>query len=177
MEVFDCARSRLTVRRFKPEPVPRPVVTRILQAARWAPSSRNQQPWHFIVIADRQTLEEIATISTTGKFLAEAPIAIAIATENADSPELDSGRALQQMEMVAWSDGLGTCFVTLDERQKQRAKALLGIPARMGLITVLPFGYRLDGIKGTIRPKRRKPLSAIAHEGRFGTPYAEGSPA
>lgn len=171
MEVYDCLRSRLTIRGFKPDPVPDEMVTRILQAGRWAPSSRNLQPWHFIVIRDREALKEIGRIATSGSFVAQAPLAIAIVMEDADRPELDAGRALQQMELLAWSEGLGTCFVGLrDEEQNRKVKELLGIPDRMDLITVLPFGYRLDSIKGT--GSRRKPLSDIAHAERFGQKYA-----
>jgi predicted oxidoreductase (fatty acid repression mutant protein) len=50
MEVYECIRTRRTIREFKPDPVPEEVVYKILQAARWAPSSSNSQPWHFIVI-------------------------------------------------------------------------------------------------------------------------------
>ncbi|MCZ6867192.1 MAG: nitroreductase family protein [Chloroflexi bacterium] len=171
MEVYDCLRSRLTIRSFKPDPVPDEMVTRILQAGRWAPSSRNLQPWHFIVIRDREALQEIGRIATSGSFVAQAPLAIAIVMEDADRPELDAGRALQQMELLAWSEGLGTCFVGLrDKEQNRKVKEMLGIPDRMDLITVLPFGYRLDNVKGTGR--RRKPLSDIAHAERFGQKYA-----
>ncbi|HZA24327.1 MAG TPA: nitroreductase family protein [Dehalococcoidia bacterium] len=55
MEVYECIRTRRTTREFKPDPVPEEVVYKILQAARWAPSSGNSQPWHFIVITDRDT--------------------------------------------------------------------------------------------------------------------------
>ena len=90
MEVYDCLRSRLTIRSSKPDPVPDEMVTRILQAGRWAPSSRNLQPWHFIVIRDREALQEIGRIATSGSFVAQAPLAIAIVMEDADRPELDA---------------------------------------------------------------------------------------
>ena len=172
MEVYECIRSRRTVRRFKPEPVPDSVVNRVLQAARWVPSSRNQQPWHLIVVTDRRTLTRIADISATGKFLAEAPLAIAVVMDDADQAELDAGRALQQMELMAWSEGLGTCFVTLDNGQARRVKDLMDIPTGMDLITVMPFGYRKDDFEGRGIP--RKPLAQIAHDERFGTRRASG---
>ena len=167
MEVFECLKARRTVRQFRPDPVPRETITRLLQACRWAPSSRNQQPWHLIVIQDRETLAGIGAIATSGSFVSDAPLAIALVMENADAPEIDGGRALQQMEIMAWSEGLGTCFVGLPtEEQHRKVKALLNIPAEMDLITVLPFGYRQEDFKGKGVP--RKPLSAMAHDGRFG---------
>lgn len=177
MDTFDAVKTRLTVRSFKPDPVPVAVLGKILEAARVAPSSRNLQPWHFIVVRDRSMLKEIGSIATSGKFVADAPLAIAIATDNADRPDLDSGRALQQMELVAWAEGLGTCFVGLrNETQNAKIKKLLGIPAEFDLITVLPFGYRTDDIGTSGSKKNRKALSEIAHSEKFGVPYVGQAP-
>ncbi len=169
MEVVECLRRRRTVRRFKNEPVPESVVTKILQAARWAPSSRNQQPWHLIVVRDRGTLVQIGRTARTGSFIGEATLAVAVAMENADSPELDAGRALQQMELMAWSEGMGTCFVTLTDAERVEVKRLLEIPPEIDLMTVLPFGYRPGDFKG--RGVSRRSLSEIAHGEKFGNPY------
>jgi len=170
MDVYDCIRSRRTVRNFKPDAVPNRIVNRILRAGRWAPSSSNVQPWHFIVIKDPATLKTMGGIATQGTFLGQAPLAIAIVMENAGRPQLDAGRALQQMELVAWSEGLGTCFVGLRAEEQQVAlKVLLGIPSEMELITILPFGYREEGFSGQGVP--RKPMSEIAHSEKFGQSY------
>ena len=169
---YQTTRSRLTVREFKPDPVPDDVIQKLLRAGQWAPSSRNLQPWHFIVMTDPDTLRAIAGVASSGRFIADAPMAIAIAMDNADRPDLDTGRALQQMELVGWEEGLGTCFVGLRiAEQNRRVKELLGIPDRMELVTVLPFGYRLDDARGGMGLKNRKPLSEIAHSERFGQPY------
>ena len=90
MEVWDALRTRLTVRQFKPDPVPDEVVTKLLQVGLWSPSSRNRQPWHFIVIRDRETLRKIGGITTYGSFLADAPIAIAIGMDRADGGQARS---------------------------------------------------------------------------------------
>ena len=171
MDVIECLRTRLTVRRFKDDPVPDEVVERLLRAVQWAPSSRNQQPWHLVVIRDRDTLAELGRMAQSGKFLADAPLAIAIAMENADTPWLDAGRALQQMEIVAWAEGLGTCFVGLPTaEQVRKVKELLRIPDNFELITVLPFGYRAEKNAGRGK-RRRKPLSQMAHVEHYGNSY------
>ena len=93
--------------------------------------------------------------------------------ENADQPHMDAGRTLQQMELMAWSEGMGTCFVTLTPEQNATAKELLGIPGGVDLITVLPFGYRRDDFQGRgvppkahrrARPRRevRQPVRRLA---------------
>ena len=172
MDVQEAVRTRLTVRRFKPDPVPDEVVHGLLEAARLAPSSRNLQPWHFIVVRDRETLQRLGRIASSGEFVADAPMAIAIAMDNADRPDLDAGRSLQQMELVAWDQGLGTCFVGLrDAEQNQRVKDILGIPDSLALITLLPFGYRPDDVTGARGVRSRKALSEIAHSERFGQSY------
>ena len=172
MDVYECLKSCIEVRRFKPEPVPKTVVTRILQAGRWAPNSRNLQPWHFIVIRERETLKTIGGITTTGPFVAQAPLAIAIVMDNADRPELDAGRALQQMALTAWSDGIGTCFVGLrDPQQNRKVKQMLSIPPEMELITVMPFGYSAERIVGS--GKRRSPLADMVHAEKFGQRHEE----
>lgn len=172
MDVYECVRSRLSVREFKPDPVPESLVTRTLQAGRWAPSSDNHQPWHFIVIKDRETLKEAVRVGQIKPFVADAPMAIAIVMDNYDRPLLDAGRALQQMQLMAWSQGVGSCFVGVPPENVQVLKRLLGVPDDLELITVMPFGFPADGVEG--RGKRRKPLSEIAHSERFGQPYPAG---
>ena len=166
MDVFQCIRTRRTVREFTADPVPDSTIRRILQAARWAPSSSNTQPWHFIVVREPDTIAELGRICTQGVFIGQAPVAVAVVMENARRPQLDAGRALQQMELVAWSEGLGTCFVGIRGEQQDAVKTLLGIPEELELITVLPFGYRVPSEHGAGTPRR--PMSEIAHGERFG---------
>ena len=174
VEVYDAVKTRLTVRQHKSDPVPDDVVMKLLKAAQWAPSSRNLQPWHFIVVRDRDTLREIGSVASSGSFIADAPMAIAIAMErDADRPELDAGRTLQQIELVAWEEGLGTCFVGLRvEEQNRKVKDILGIPNDLELITILPFGFRPNNMRGG-RRRDRKALGEMAHDGKFGQPYPE----
>ena len=169
MDVYECLRTRRTVREFKPDPVSDESLGKLLSAARWAPSSRNQQPWRLVVIRDRETLTRIGETAKTGSFIARAPLAIALVMENADQPGMDGGRALQQMEVMAWAEGMGTCFVTLTDDERRQVMEILGIPESMDLITVLPFGYRRDDFEGRGAP--RIPMSDMVHVGRFGHPY------
>ena len=168
MNVYQCIRSRRTVRDYKPDLIPQEVLHRILQAGRWAPSSSNTQGWHFIVVQDGDTLATLGKIATHGPFIGQAPLVIAVVMDNAPRPQLDAGRALQQMELMAWSQGIGTCFVGVREADQQQAiKKLLSIPDAMELITLLPFGYLAEGTRPRGTP--RKPMEEIVHWGRFGT--------
>jgi len=167
MEVFECIRRRRTIREYKKDPIPEDVLEKILQAGRWSPSSSNSQPWHFIVVKDPNTLSELGRIATQGPFISDAALAIVIVMENAPRPQLDAGRAIQQMELVAWSEGLGTCFVGVRiEEQQIEVKELLNIPSDLELITIMPYGYRSTSIGRVGTP--RKDLAEMVHSEKFG---------
>ena len=167
MEVFECIRRRRTIREYKSDPIPEDVLEKILQAGRWSPSSSNSQPWHFVVVQDPSTLSELGRIATQGSFISDAPLAIVIVMENAPRPQLDAGRAIQQMELVAWAEGLGTCFVGVRiEEQQIAVKELLNIPSDLELITIMPYGYRPTSINRTGTP--RKDLADMVHSEKFG---------
>jgi nitroreductase len=170
MDVFACVRTRVETREFKPDPVPETAIRKILEAGRWSPSQRNRQPWHFIVIQHRETLQQLGAMAASGPYLADAPLAIAVVTEGARAPLIDGTRAISSMQLVAWEEGLGSCWIGSVDREG--VKRLLGLPEACELITVLPFGYPTDAAKGL--KKRRKPLEQIAHRERFGTPYRAG---
>ena len=152
--------------------MPDRVINKMLRAARWAPSARNRQPWHFVVIRNPEMLTEIGKIASSGSFITEAPLAIGVVMGNANRPELDAGRAIQQMVPAGWSEGIGGCFAGIRGEENQKVKELLEIPNDMEFISVMAFGYPTQeaGAKG----KGRKPLSEIAHSERFGQRYLAG---
>jgi nitroreductase len=167
MSVFECVRGRIETREFTSEVVPEAVLQKILEAGRWSPSQRNRQPWHFIVVQDRELLKQLAALAPSGAYLAEAALAIVVVTDGARAPLIDGTRAISSMQLVAWEEGLGSCWIGGVERDG--VKRLLDIPESFELITVLPFGYPTEAAK-RLR-KRRKALAQIAHHERFGTPF------
>jgi nitroreductase len=172
LDIFNTIRTRRTVRNFKPDPIPQEVLHKLLQTARWSPSSSNTQPWHFVVVQNRETIKKLGEIATQGPFIADAPLIIVVLMDGAFRPGIDAGRAIQQMELFAWSEGMGTCFIGFKEVDQQRqVKELLNIPQEMELVTTLPFGYRAEAPKGKGVP--RKPMSEIAHSESFGNPYSQ----
>jgi nitroreductase len=165
--VAECVRARVEVREFKPDPIPEAVILKILEAGRWSPSQRNRQPWHFIVIRERDTLTQLGAMAPSGPYLADAPLAIAVVTDGARAPLIDGTRAIANMQLVAWEEGVGSCWIGGLDREG--IKRLLNVPERCELITVLPFGYPSEAAKAL--RKRRKPLAELVHRERFGTPY------
>jgi nitroreductase len=167
MDVFDCIRTRPAIRSFRPEPIPEAVIKKILDAGRQAHSQRNRQPWRFVVIHNRDTLKQIGALASTGPYIADAPLAIALVTEGAKNPQIDATRAAECLMLAAWGEGVGSCWVGGLDRPK--IKELLDIPETADLITVIPFGYPTDEEK--TKRKIRKRLGKIAYRERYGETY------
>ncbi|NOT58300.1 MAG: nitroreductase [Deltaproteobacteria bacterium] len=167
MDIFDCIRSRPAIRKFRPEPIPGAVVKKILHAGQQAHSQRNRQPWRFVVIQDREMLKQIGALASSGPYIADAPMAIALAVEGAKNPYIDATRAAECLMLAAWGEGVGSCWVGGLDRPAM--KELLGIPAEAELVTVIPFGYPTDDEKN--QKKVRKRLEKIAFRERYGQPY------
>jgi nitroreductase len=167
MDVFDGIRTLLAVRQYQDRPVPEPIVARIVDAARLTGSAMNAQPWHFIVVQDRDTLRELGRLARSGPYVAEAPLAVVVVTDKSRFAVSDASRAIQSMMLAAWADGVGSNWVGfggLDE-----VKALLNVPAALEVVAIVPFGYPARAIgRGK---KQRKSLRDIAHRERYGQPF------
>ena len=81
MEVFEAVRTVLAVRQYQDKPIPDEVVRQIVEAGRLTASGGNGQPWHFIVVQDKETLRKLGSLVSTGRYIPQAPLAIVIAIE------------------------------------------------------------------------------------------------
>jgi nitroreductase len=164
MEVFDAVRTVLAVRAYQDKPVPPATVRRIVEAGRLTASSMNGQPWHFIVVENRDTIRELGTLAPTGPYVAQAPVAVVVAIEETRFAVSDASRAIQSMILTAWSEGVGSNWVGF--HGLTGVKPLLGIPDRLDVLAIVPFGYPAQA-HGRGK-KERKALSEVAHRERFG---------
>lgn len=169
MELFEAVRTVLAVRAYQDKPVPQDLIRRIVDAAHLTASSRNGQPWHFIVIEDKEKLRRIAPLAKTGPYLDQAPVAIAVAYDKDSVYGVsDTSRAIQSMILTAWSEGVGSNWVGFDGTLND-VNAEIGLPDNLQLVGVLPFGYPAKKLgKGK---KNRKPFGEVVHKERYGTPY------
>jgi nitroreductase len=83
MEVFEAVHTVLAVREYQDKPVPPETVRRIVEAGRLTGSSMNRQPWHFIVVQNRDTLRQLGALAKTGPYVAQAALAIVVAIQSA----------------------------------------------------------------------------------------------
>ncbi|MDH3259602.1 MAG: nitroreductase family protein [Acidimicrobiia bacterium] len=160
------------VRTYRQEPIDAAQIERILEAGRWTGSSKNIQPWAFIVLTDpgeRQRLAECG--SFTGPLIG-APLVVAI-VRLPEGGDFDIGRAAQNMMEAAAALGIGSCPVTL--HREPCAKERLNVPDDHGCRFAVAFGYPdlegegelRKGIRSTL-PQGRKPLTDLVHYGHFG---------
>ncbi len=168
MDVSDALRTLLAVRQYQDRPVPEATVRRIVEAGRLTGSAMNAQPWHFIVVQDRDTLRHLGRLARSGPYVAQAPLAIVVATEKSRFAVSDASRAIHSMMLAAWADGVGSNWVGFGGMDE--VKALLKIPAVLDVVAIVPFGYPAQPVgRGK---KQRKPLRDIAHREQYGQPFA-----
>jgi nitroreductase len=162
------------IRQFTEEDVPAEIVDRLLELARWTGSSKNGQPWHFVVVRDRDTLKQLAALRPNINWAAAAPVGIAIVLDGNDQlgEAYDEGRVTERLLTGATLLGYGAGVAWYGEADKQAAaKRILGIPAERTARQIVMIGRpksredpRASG------PKRgRKPLSELVSSERFGT--------
>lgn len=167
-QTFDAARTVLAIREYDDRPVPGDVVQRIVEAARMTASGQNKQPWHFVVVRDRATLEELGRRVRTGPYIHNAPMAVVAAVEKDNPLGLsDVSRAIQTMMLVAWAEGVGSNWTGF--RGMEPVAELVGLPDHYQVVAVVPFGYPTRAVKGR---KQRKPLAEVASAERYGQPFS-----
>lgn len=168
VDTFDAIRTLLAVRQFRDAAIPNEIVRQIVEAGHLTASASNSQPWHFIVVEDKHTLQQLGALAPTGRYIAQAPLAIVVGITQSPLSESDASRAIQSMMLAAWSRGVGSNWVGF--HQLDSIKPLLGIPDDVEVLAIVPFGYPVASI-GAGR-KQRKPLGEVAHRERFDQPFA-----
>jgi nitroreductase len=168
MNVSEAIRTLLAVRRYQDRPVPDEVLRRILEAGRVSASAANKQPWHFVVVQDPVMIAQLAAAAPSGPYIAGAPLAIVVVVGQTPYAVSDGSRAIQDMLLAAWDEGVGGNWVGF-VGGLEGVKPLLGIPANRDVLAILPFGYPAERLGAG--KKKRKPLAEIAYRERWGEPF------
>ncbi len=178
MDLFEAIKTRRSIRKYLDKPVEKEKLQAVLEAVRMAPSWANMQCWRMVVVKDKATKQKISELSyvesyfapkgyksnPSKKALAEAPVVIVLCADPAQSGVLwgqtyyltDAGIAAQNLMLAARGLGLGTVFAGVYEEEK--LKTLLGIPAAIRVVGLLPVGYPAEEKK---EGPPRKPLQDI----------------
>lgn len=150
MDVYELIKTRRSVRAYQNRPIPDDLLERLLEAARWAPSARNLQPWKFVVVRDEQRRRELAKAAHEQLFVGEASAVIAAVTLEPESVmscevptyPIDIAIAVDHLTLAAAAEGLGTCWIGAF-RQAQ-VREILGVPETCKVAILMPMGYPAD---------------------------------
>ena len=173
MDIFNVFKNRKSVRSYKEDPVSDDVLVKVLEAARLAPSAGNVQPWHFIVVKDKEKRQAIAKGCRYGKFLSESPVVIVACGNKEASPNfycIDTAIALEHIVLAATALGLGSCWVGIFN--KIIIREMINLPKRFEIVALLALGYprkKIDfwrTILHSIRTQKR--YGEIVSEEKYG---------
>jgi len=173
VDIFDAIRERNSVRSYALTPVSDEVLVRILEAARLAPSAANIQPWHFIVVEDKEKRTRIAGGCRYGKFITESPVVIVGCGNKKVSPKwhvVDTTIALEHLVLAATTLELGTCWIGSFDNEDLRE--MLMLPQEYEIVALIALGYPREKTKtmaDNLRVgKPRKKLEEIASRETYG---------
>ncbi|MGF3521928.1 MAG: nitroreductase family protein [Candidatus Bathyarchaeia archaeon] len=172
MDVFEAIHKRRSVRSYEPKAVSRETLEKLLEAARLAPSARNLQPWHFVVVTDPQRRKALGR-GVFARFLSKVPVVIVACGDQKASPDwyvVDVALAGENMVLAATAEGLSTCWVgSFDEA---KVKEQLKIPEHLRVVALLAVGYGREKVGVGRRiinlVRRRKALGEIVSWEEYG---------
>ncbi len=143
--------KRRSMRRYLAKPVEPEKIAIITEAALRAPSSRNLNPWEYLIIDDPDLLKKLSRAKTHGSgFLAEAPLAVVVSAnaERCDVWIEDAAIAALIIQLTAESLGLGSCWAQIRKRQHSATKTageyvreVLAIPDALEVLAIIGIGY------------------------------------
>ena len=167
MDILEVIKSRRSIRKYKPDPVSEEEIGNILEAARWAPSAGNSQPWKFMVLRSKEVRKKLADAIPTGKFISSAPLGIAVIVNPKASthPVEDGAAATQNMLLEAHSLGLGACWIgAYGTANEEAAKKILNIPEEERILSIIAIGHPAESPE-----KSRRSIEEIAFTDRYGS--------
>jgi len=173
MNVLEAIKGRRSIRAFKNQGVPAEIVEELIDAARWAPSAGNIQPWEFIIVRKPRIKRRLVETALDQMFIEEAPVVIVVCADEERSSQgygvrgktlyciQDTAAAMQNIHLTAYSLGLGTCWVGAFREEETRK--ILKIPRGMRPVAIIPVGYPAEAPTA----RMRKSTSQIVHYETF----------
>lgn len=167
MTFLELAKNRFSVRKYKPVPVSVEDLNYVLEAGRIAPSAVNYQPWHFLVLREKESLEKIHQ-TYHREWFKEAPVVIVLLghhtrgwkrSDGKDHTDIDVAIAADHITLAATDRGLGTCWIC--NFDKKKTIELFNIPDHLEPIVFLPLGYPNEQTDPQRHKEKRKRLDEI----------------
>ncbi len=142
METLEAIAKRASVRDYMNQPVSRDMLQKLVDAGRRAPTARAVEPWEFVVITGRTTLDTLAGVISTGVFLKQATACIVVFCKETKYYLEDGCAATENILLAATDLGLGTCWIAGDKKEYcGEVSRLLGAPEHLKLISLITVGW------------------------------------
>jgi len=173
MDLLEIIKNRRSIRVFKKQDLPQDIIERLLEAARWAPSAGNVQPWAFVVVSSQKMKQSLSMAAFGQKDLEEASIVIVVCADEKLAEQSygvrgkslfclqDTAAAIQNIMLTAYSLGLGSCWIGAFKEDEVRQ--VIKAPKGMRPIALIPVGYPNEAPAA----RSRRPVSEIMHEETF----------
>ncbi len=164
MDCIEALRTRRSVRVYEDKPIPKDALEDIVDCGRLAPTAINIQPWEFVVVTEKDTLQKLADLTDHGKFIAQAAACVAVFCQEGKYYLEDGCAATTNVLNAAHALGLGGCWVAGDKKPYcEGVSQLLGLPENKRLISLLALGYPAE------QPTTEKrALREVLHWEKFG---------
>lgn len=151
METIEALLTRRSVRHFTPELVTAEQIDTLLRAAMHAPSACNQQPWHFIVVTQRELLERIAQVHPYAQMLKQAPLAVIVCADVSletcpGNWAIDCSAAMENLLLAAHAQGLGSVWVGIHpvEERVSAFRGLFHLPKFVMPLCLAAVGHPME---------------------------------
>jgi nitroreductase len=171
METWDAITARRNIREYTSQLVSDADLNRIAEAGWRAPSAKNRQAWDFVIVTNKEHLQELSTVWRGAGHIAGAAAAIALVIpEPPDerrrvTDQYDVGQATMAMMIAAADLGIGMGHSSVGEQDK--AKAILSVPEGYEVAYLLGVGYPADRPLKPIRKPNRRPFEEVVHHGHW----------
>jgi nitroreductase len=159
------------VRSYTDEPIEAAQLDQILEAGRRTPSSRNWQPWDFVLVTDREQLRELATVWVGAGHIAGSAATIALvvpifeAERDVAIAQYDLGQATMSIMIAAADLGIGSGHSAVGEQEL--ARRLLGLPADRLCAYLIALGHPAERPLAPLTKIDRRPFEEVVHRGRY----------
>jgi len=147
MEAIEAIMTRRSIRRYTGEQVSPKLERKLLEAAMAAPSAHNRQPWHFIVVRNRETLDKIPEYHNYSKMLREASLAVVVCGDNkvqtTDFWAQDCSAATENILVAANALGLGAVWLGVHPGKElvTKTRKLFGMPGHVTPLCIISVGH------------------------------------
>jgi nitroreductase len=148
METLDAIFTRRSIRKYKNKEIPGEILENILKAGMFAPSARNEQPWHFLVVTDRELLDRLMKAHPYASMLAEAPMAILVCADTDLEKSkgywpVDCSAATQNIRLAAHTGGLGSVWLGVYPRTErmEAISTIFSLRSNIQPFALIALGY------------------------------------